>query len=60
MSSCFHFVKSMNDWILVAIIAVCVVVDLVVETVVASISSARYTVVTQEAMEYPKTIDVSN
>eukprot|EP00731_Ephydatia_muelleri_P028159 Em0019g1032a len=49
--------KSMNDWILVAIIAVCVVVDLVVETVVASISSARYTVVTQEAMEYPKTID---
>ena len=41
-----------------AIIAVCVMVDLVVETVVASINSARYTVVTLEDMEYSKTTDV--
>lgn len=49
--------KSMNDWLLVVIIAVCAAVDLMVETVVASIDSARYTVVTQGDMEYPNTID---
>lgn len=60
MLSSFHSVKSINDWTLLAIIAVCVVVDLVVETIVASIGSARYTVVTHEDLEYPKTTDVSN
>ena len=50
----------MNDWILVAIIGVCVVVDLVVETAVASIDSSRYTVVTLEDLEYSKTTNVSS